>query len=270
MSQKKAGRKGIISRNPIVRLIKFLFYYVIAIPLLFFGTQWFLGLRVKGWRNIKKLKGKGFVIACSHNHYFDCVAQGLLLCPRRGYFTSMAKTFSWPVVGQLIRLLNAVPVPEEPGKMKDFFREMAGRVQQGEIMLMYPEGELVHFCRHLREFHDGAFMVAAMAQAPVVPAVVTFRKRRGLYRIIKRRPCLTITAGEPVYPKTDSSLRREAHRLGLEVRQKMEQLMREQSRFDETPPSPQQEAIRWEESSPEISYTKLSSGAAEALPQSEY
>ena len=230
MSRRK---KRLIARNPLIRLGKAVFYYLVAVPVLFLITQLFLGLRVRGWRNIKALKGQGFVMACSHNHYFDCVAQGLLLCPRRGIYTSLEATFSWPVVGQLIRLLGAVPVPKNPGKMRGFFQEMAGAVRRGRIVLMYPEGELLPFCRHLREFHDGAFMIAAMAQAPVIPAVVTFRERKGLYRLLKRRPCITITAGAPGYPEHGESLRREAQRLGLAVRDAMEELMEAERPWDE-------------------------------------
>ena len=53
----------------------------------------------------------------------------------------------------------------------------------------------------LRDFSRGAFMIAREAQVPILPVVMSWRKRRGLYRLfLPKKPCATITIGEPIYP----------------------------------------------------------------------
>ena len=66
---------------------------------------------------------------------------------------------------------------------------------------MYAEGELVNYYAGLRDFSRGAFMIAREAQVPILPVVMSWRKRRGLYRLfLPKKPCATITIGEPIYP----------------------------------------------------------------------
>ena len=54
---------------------------------------------------------------------------------------------------------------------------------------MYPEGILYPYYNGLRRFRNGAFKIAADCGCGVTPAVITFRKRKGLYRLFRRKPC---------------------------------------------------------------------------------
>ncbi len=90
---------------------------------------------------------------------------------------------------------------------------------------MYPEGSIEMYCDHLRKFSDGAFTIAVDANAPVLPVVITPRERKGLWKLLKRSPCITLTVGDPVYPEDCGSHRKTVRKLREDVEAEMNHLL---------------------------------------------
>lgn len=218
--------KPLLSANPLFRICSRLFAYCIAFPLLFLFDHLAFGLRIRGRKHIRQLKGKGAVLVCNHAHYFDCTFLGLLVLPRKAVFTSLERLFYVPVVSQLIYFLGSVPVPSSPSRMREFLRQMVEAVQDGRLLCIYPEGELIPYCESLRDCKDGAFTIAARANAPVIPIALTLRPRRGLWKLLKRKPCLTLEAGAPIYPTPQENTRRSARVLYDETLQAMKHMLK--------------------------------------------
>lgn len=198
--------RQIVVKNPVFRCVNSVVYYGIAVPVLTVLDKAVFGLKVRGRKNLKKVRGRGAVVVCNHVHNLDCTFLGVLDFPRKNIYTSMEVLFDQPV-GFLIRVLGSVPVPASLSGMRRFLSDLTGAVQSGRLVCIYPEGELIPYCTELREFKDGAFTIAVKAGAPVVPVVITQRERRGLWRVLKRKPCLTVTAGEPIYADAALGLR---------------------------------------------------------------
>ena len=78
---------------------------------------------------------------------------------------------------------------------------------------MYPEGILYPYFNDLREFKDGAFKIAARSNVPVLPLVITFRKPHGIYRLYKKKPCVTLRILPPIFPSASVSNRKNAMEL---------------------------------------------------------
>lgn len=209
--------KPLIQRNPFFRFFALIFYECIAIPLLWVYARIVFGISICGKKNIRKLKHRGAVLVCNHVNTLDCTFIGILAAPRKVVYTAMESIFDRPFIGPLIHFLGAVPVPapnSPPSKMLGFTRQMASAVGSGRFVCVYPEGELIPYDSNLREFKNGAFMIAAMAKAPVIPIVITARKRKGIWKILKHRhPCLTITAGTPLNPIPQKDLCKTAVKL---------------------------------------------------------
>ncbi|WP_040195769.1 lysophospholipid acyltransferase family protein [Candidatus Soleaferrea massiliensis] len=219
--------KPLISSNPIFRMLTGLFYHGFVIPILFLIDHLFFGMRVRGRKQLKKVKGSGAVVVCNHIHNFDCTFLGMLCWPRKPVFTGMEELFGWPVVGRLIHILGCVPVPRSVAHTRQFLDEMAAAARdENRIICVYPEGELIAYCPALRGFKDGAFTIAARAGVPVVPAIITQEKPRGILKLYKRKPCLTVHAGEPVYPQDTGSTRQTARQLRDEVYARMSFMQR--------------------------------------------
>jgi 1-acyl-sn-glycerol-3-phosphate acyltransferase len=169
-----------------------------------------LGFRIRGRENLRELGRSGAVSICNHIHMVDCTMVDEAFYDRRMYYLTLEDSFKIPVVRELIRGLGAVPIPRTPGKMSELFSEMSKAVRSGSFVQVYPEGTLRPYCTKLRSFRDGAFKLAVDSGAPIVPAVLTLRARRGLYRLYKRKACLSLHIMPPMYPDTALPTRKEA------------------------------------------------------------
>jgi 1-acyl-sn-glycerol-3-phosphate acyltransferase len=185
-------------RSRLYRLFSCLFYYFIALPLLFLWTRAVLGARVVG---VSRLRGlRGALTVCNHVHPLDCALVALALFPRRPAFPTLPKNVQslWP--GKIVRLLGGVAVPGNMAELAQFFDEMELLLVKGRIVHFFPEGELKPYDTGLRTFKKGAFHLAARARVPVVPLSIAFRAPKGIRRLYQRKLVMTIHVGEPILP----------------------------------------------------------------------
>lgn len=189
-----------VPKNKLFRLASNVLYYGIAYPVLTLINKLFLGLKIEGKENLKKIKNTGAVTIANHAHMLDCTIVGISSIPRKVYFTSLESNFKIPVVNVLIRLLNTLPIPTERASKKEFIETIDSLLKEGKIVHFYPEGSLWPYCERLRGFKNGAFDFAVRNQVPILPYVIEFRKPDGIYQWFKKKPCITVTILKPIEP----------------------------------------------------------------------
>ena len=61
---------------------------------------------------------------------------------------------------------------------------------------------------------------------PVIPFVITYRERKGLYRLFgkKSEPLMTLTVGEPLLPDMTRSRKEEVDGMRIKLHAQMEQM----------------------------------------------
>lgn len=217
--------KPLMSRNPVWRFFQFVLYFCIVIPILKVFLTLIFGLKLENRSVFRSLKGQGYVIVCNHVHPMDCTFIGLAAFPRHVIFTSQEETFYIRGLGTLLRLLNCVPVLNGVKGLRVFLDSMESELKKGRVVAVYPEGEIHVCCDHLRKFSDGAFTIATKADVPVVPVVITPRERRGIWKVLRREYCLTLTVGEPVYPVKAESQKRAIRQLREKTKDAMQILL---------------------------------------------
>lgn len=182
----------------------------------------FLGYRVRGRKNIKALKGEGFVTVCNHIHPLDCTMVDLAMFPRRMFYVSLDTNFGIPVVRHIIRWLGAIPLSKSPKNMANMFYAMNKEVKRGSCVHIYPEGSLIPYCRSLREFKSGAFRFAVKSNVPVLPMIIEQIPPYGIYKLYKRKPCLQLTVLPAIYNNANNIGTKEAStRICNECRRRM-------------------------------------------------
>lgn len=141
----------------------FLWYeltYLVTHMVCLFGFS----LRTTGRRHIPR-SGPVLVIA-NHQSYLDPVLIGL--STRRHLVPLARKTlFRNPLFGALIRSLHAVPIDQD-GIGIDGLRSILQRLQQGEAVLVFPEGTRTPDGT-LQPFKPGVQLLISRAQCPIVP-----------------------------------------------------------------------------------------------------
>ena len=150
---------------------------------------------VTGW----EVKGRGqvpreggLIIASNHVSFWDPPMVGAAL-PRECYFLAKEELFSTPVLGPLIRSVNAIPIRRGMADLSGLSRATEV-LKGGKALLMFPEGSRMRD-GELHPARPGVGMMAVNAEVPLLPAYISGSHRPGLWwrRGIKVR----VTFGAP-------------------------------------------------------------------------
>ena len=139
------------------------------------GWLWSVGapLRLRG---LAQLPAGPCVVVSNHASYLD----GPLLMaalPSRFTFVVQHGAASWPLAGRVIKAMGVRFVERESKRAGA--AQLLGlirRLQDGESLAVFPEGTF-NAEPALLKFHGGAFLTAAHAGVPVVPAVIRGSRR---------------------------------------------------------------------------------------------
>ncbi len=115
----------------------------------------------------------GAVLAINHTGYFDFLfaalptyRQGL---GRMVRFMAKQEVFDHSVTGPIMRSLRHIPVDRANGAAS--FEEACRRLQQGELVGVYPEATISRSFE-IKEFKSGAARMAIAAGVPIIPHIV--------------------------------------------------------------------------------------------------
>lgn len=238
-----------VPRSKLGHLTAYLFKMLVAGVFYCFNRTAY-GLRVRGRKNLKKVPG-GAVTICNHVQGMDCSLVVEAVAPRNLYYLTVKTNLELAGLRTFIKLLGGIPIPESPKALRVFNGVIHELLVNGDFVHVYPEGVLFpYFLKGIRQFQRGAFKYAYDANVPVVPMVITFRERKGLRKLLNRKPLLTLTILEAVYPDTTKRARAEIDRLMLRCYENMADYFDEHSvpvadeRPKESPaPVPEREPI---------------------------
>jgi len=156
---------------------------------------------VSGRKNLRSLRGKGFITVANHCHIFDTVLTGVTVLPRRPWYASVQRNFEAPYFRKMFRSLRGFPIPDGVFGLRKIMKPVVEAIHRGNIVHFFPEEELWHLYQDIDYFQRGAFYLAHQADCPVVPVVHLFRPRKFFGRQLSKN-ILTIKSviGEPIYP----------------------------------------------------------------------
>src|SRR2546423_14009102 len=89
-----------------------------------------------------------------------------MACPRPIRFIIDEGVYKNPILNPVLRAISCIPITGR--KAKDGMRDAIARIQAGEIVCLFPEGELTR-TGALLKLRRGYEIIARQAGAPVVP-----------------------------------------------------------------------------------------------------
>lgn len=183
-----------------------------------FWNRTHFGLQVRGKKNLKGYKDllkNGAMCLCNHVYVFDalCVYQAVHKF-RKLRIPMFAKHFNGKM-SWFMRYVGGIPIPETLGGMKKFNEAFDEYHRRKDWMLLFPETTRWNFYKPLRPFKRGAFSMAYKYDLPIIPTVINYRERKGLYRLFgkKELPCMTIHVGTPILINKEGNRKEELDRL---------------------------------------------------------
>ena len=131
-----------------------------------------------------------------------------------------------PFIKYLVMLFRGIPIPRNKFGKEKMINTIDDLLQKGEVVGIYPEGELIPYYEGIREFKNGAFNFAVKNQVPILPIVFTYREPEGIIKLIKKKPFITLTILEPEFPKAERTMANV-----VELRNRVQRKMRLEGRM---------------------------------------
>ena len=207
-------------------------YYLVVHIILRLKLRIQMGLRIRGRENLKKYKSQlqhGAITIANHVYRLDCPC---VLIAVKGIHTTRIPMFApnfRTKDGFFMRLAGGVPIPDSTTNMtalKKFNEAFDEFNRRGWWFHIFPEACRWDMYKPLRPFQKGAFTMSYKYNKPILPCVITFRERKGIFRLFgpKSLPLLTVTVGEPLLPDTTQPRKTEVERLRTQAHSQMQQM----------------------------------------------
>ncbi len=183
------------------------------------------GLQIVGKENLRKNKAllrDGAMTVCNHVYRWD------LAC----VFDAIGNRNLWfPIYGEhlrgkdawFIRYAGGIPIPESRSGLRSFDEAFDICRKKKEWMHVFPEASSWRFYTPIRPFKKGAFTMAYKYGIPVIPFVISYRPRTGIYKLFDKPdvPLITLHVGTPIVPDTSKPRAEETGRLLREAHAQM-------------------------------------------------
>lgn len=184
-------------RNVFFRAGSFLLYYFVAFPILWVYCKFRYGVKVRGRKNLRAIEG-GYVLYCNHTCVMDVAfAFVFTTFPKRSLIVSSPNVASMPIIRHIVKMLGALPVPEDLGALRCFLRVIDGKLASGKVLVVMPEAHIWPYYTGVRDFPGTSFSYAAKNRVPAVPMSVTYRRPKGPFKAWMK-PRVNITIGRPI------------------------------------------------------------------------
>lgn len=159
------------------------------------------GLKIEGKKNFKKHKKlykNGAITICNHVFLWDYLCVLKAIRPHLQYLIAWKTNLEGPN-GPLIRWVGGIPVPTDNIRaMVKFKNAVMNVLSDNKWLHVFPEGSMWYYYPDIRPFKPAVFRFAVDADKPILPLSISFRKRRGFYRLFGKKPCATLHIGEPL------------------------------------------------------------------------
>lgn len=227
-----SNRLPIANFSPLYRLFADIVTFMAFTAVLLFARL-VLGLEVEGGENLRSHPDRRRMLISNHVLYLDSALVGCAIFPFKTFFSALEKTFSIPVIGRLIRLLGAFPLPEQ-NTLRRIIEPIERMFAMGRFVHFFPEGELRRLERELGAFKSGVFFLACLYEALVTPVTVIPRERRLLSRFLPGAFRVKVLIQEPLdsrdylvrYATRSAAVRAMAH----DARERMGRALRAEAR----------------------------------------
>lgn len=188
-----------VHRSLLWRIPCFIFYYVIALPLVWLMAKLVLGLKFKNRKVLRGVRKEGFFLYGNHTQMLDAYLPSLAAFPKRAYIVAGPDVVSIPGIRHLVMMLGALPIPSELKGYRPFLDAISTRCSQRACIAIFPEAHIWPYCTEIRPFPDTSFRYPVANGAPAVAMVTTYRKRKGLFALCKK-PGVSVTFSEILRP----------------------------------------------------------------------
>lgn len=172
------GNYQYISRNPVRKVFQWIFYHLIATPLVWLYNKIGHGEKIVGRRKLKPYRKTGYFLYGNHTRAAgDCYSPTLISFPRKAYIIANPDAVSIPGIRRIVQDLGVIPLPSDIASARNFHKALEELSGRGNPVAIYPEAHIWPYYTKIRPFPDGSFRYPAEFRKPVFTFTTTYKKR---------------------------------------------------------------------------------------------
>ena len=157
---------------------RFLFYRLFAMPLAFLYLKLKYRHKIINRAVLKPWQKGAFFIYGNHTNILsDPLVPTFVSFPKSVFVVVHPNNVSIPHIGQKMRLLGALPLPDNFAAAKNFMRTMEMRVKAKCSVCIYPEAHIWPFYTKIRPFPDTSFKYPVHYKIPAFCFTNVYQKR---------------------------------------------------------------------------------------------
>lgn len=178
------------------KVLRFISYRLVAMPIAYLYCKIALHSTFRNRSVLKQAKGKGCFVYGNHTQQIgDPFIPNLALFPRSVYVIVHPNNVSMPVLGRITPYLGALPLPSNLKAMRHFREAIRTRIQQNNVIVIYPEAHIWPFYTGIRDFPATSMKYPVELDVPSFAMTTTYRKRR-----FGKKPRTVTYLDGPFYP----------------------------------------------------------------------
>ena len=178
------------------KISSFILYRIIAQPIVFLLVKLGYHQHFQNKEVLKLARKSGVYIYANHtNMLLDAYLPSLLRYRGRSYIVVGPDTMSIPGLNNIVEMLGAIPLGSTFGQKKEMIQCVRERIQQKNLIMIYPEAHIWPYYTGIRSFPSGSFGYPMDAHTPVYAMTNCYQKRR-----LGHRPKVVTYLDGPFYP----------------------------------------------------------------------
>ena len=160
------------------------------------------GVKIYGRKKMKRYKKEfkdGAITISNHVLMWDYLCVLKAIRPKLEYFPAWKTNLEGPN-GPLIRWVGGIPVPTGNIKAMIKFQQAIEEVLKTKRWLhFFPEGSMWFYYPDIRPLKKAVFKYAVRYDKPVIPITMSFRERKGIWKLFGKAPFVDVHIGDPLY-----------------------------------------------------------------------
>ncbi|UQS83112.1 1-acyl-sn-glycerol-3-phosphate acyltransferase [Bombilactobacillus thymidiniphilus] len=206
-----------IHTNFFYRVISQLFYYVIVIFSSLYCYGW-LHLRFRDIHKLRHNNQKGGVVYCNHTQPLgDALLPFIAAFPKRPYIICSQANLGIPIIGHLLTLGGALVIPDGKTSLGNFNKAVKTRLQQKQLVFIYPEAHVWPYFTEIRPFTSASFHYSAVLPLPSFSLTITYQHAK-----LSRRPKMVVYVDGPFAFDSQLTPKQNQQNLHEQIRSKMQ------------------------------------------------
>ena len=166
-----------INNNIFYKACSNIFYYIAKL-IGFIYCKFFLHVKIENKEILKEYKNQGYFIYGNHTQIIGDVFIPALISKKRIYTIASSSNLGIPAIGKILPMIGILPIPKQVVKTKELIYAVNTRIEQKNIVVVYPEAHVWPYYTKIRPYKNTSFEFPVDNNSISFSITTTYYKRK--------------------------------------------------------------------------------------------